>query len=91
MNIELWQIIAGMFLALLSLLGYNTVKRRSAEALLENLDTNKKLNEKDQEIVKDRGLSQVEEERRKEIQKEIDEAKDKKDSLDDINDFFNKP
>jgi hypothetical protein len=83
--------IIGIIVALLGLLGYNYTKRKSAEALNENLETKEKVNEEAEHIARDVGLVQVEEERRKQIEKEINDAKEKEDSLKDISDFFNKP
>lgn len=83
----LLSLIAGLF----GLVGFLWVKKRSAEALLETLKTKEKVNDIEKGIVKDSGLLQVEEARRKQIEEDIKKAKDAKDNnLDSVSDFFNR-
>lgn len=85
------QYIVGIILALIGYIIYSDGKRKSAEALLENLETKKKLNEGDKEIAKNEGLEQSEEEYREFLKKAAEKEKDKEKSLEELKDQFNKP
>jgi len=82
------ELILSVIGILLGLLGYNFVKRRSAEALLENNETNKKLNEQDKAIARDSGLLQAEEAKRKQIEEEM-KKKGKDATAEDLNTILN--
>jgi len=78
----------------MSLIGYiiySDTKRKSAEALVENLDTKKKLNELDKNVAKNEGLEEAEQEKRDEILKDLEHNKAKEDSIEDLKKFFDKP
>lgn len=70
---------------------YERGKRRSAEALNDNLETKEKLLEKDKKISENDASIKLEEERQKQIKKQIEEDRNEsKTNLDDIIDFFRK-
>ena len=78
--------LIGAIVGLVGMLLYNLVGRRSAEALLQNLQTGKKENSLDQNIAKNEGLLQAEEQTRENIEKE---KTNEKDDLQSDHDFFN--
>lgn len=67
---------------------YLYIKKQSAEALLENVDTKEKVNELGKDIAKNDGLLEAEEEKRAQLEKEKNE-KLKDTSVSDLIDFFN--
>lgn len=69
--------VAGLFL-------FTNSKRKTAEALLENQKVKEDLNKSSQELAKNNGLLEAEEEKRKALENA------KKDNS-SITDFFNKP
>ena len=73
--------------SLIAIVGYLFVKKKSAEALLTNVEVSKELVKADAEIEKNRALLNVEEEKRKQL---MEKPKDEKDDLSSLNDFFNK-
>ena len=83
--------IIGIILSLVGYIIYSDTKRKSAESLIENLDTKKLLNESEREIAKNQGLAEAEEERRKEILKDLEHNKAEGDDLEKLRDDFNKP
>lgn len=87
------QYLIGIILALLGLVGYLFTKKNSAEALLQNNNLDKKLNVQDQQITQDNALNAVEEQKRKEIQDQLQKNKENSNAtnLDELNNFFNTP
>jgi hypothetical protein len=82
---------------LLALLGvlfgafiFVNTKRKSAEALLENVETKEKLLEKDKEILSEEAKLKMEEEKRALIEATLKEKK-KELSIDEMENFFNRP
>jgi len=69
--------IIALFGLLLGALGWNWVKRRSAEALLENNAVKSKLNEQDKNKAQNDGLLGTEEKKRADLQQDADERKNK--------------
>lgn len=67
--------ILALFGLLLGALGWNFVKRRSAEALLQNNETKSKLNEQDKNKAQNDGLLAAEDKRREELEKDADARK----------------
>lgn len=74
--------------AVLAAFYYLKVKKDSAEALNENIDTKNKINELDKDASKNSGLLEAEEEKRKQLENEKNE-KIKDTSLNTLIDFFN--
>ncbi len=68
--------VTGLFL-------YNNSKRKTAEALLENQKTKDELNKSSQELAKNNGLLEAEEEKRKALE-------NAKEDTNSITDFFNR-
>lgn len=82
--------LLGALLALLGLLGFNYVKRKSAEALLENSETKDSLNKIDKNISNNQGTLLSEEAKRNELLGKLKEAvKDNEDISKFFNDRFN--
>lgn len=77
--------VIAVFVGLLGYSAYQTITKRGAKGLLENLDTKNALNDKDKDIAKNTGLLQAEEEKRKDNEKTPDDV-----SNDQLRDFFNK-
>lgn len=88
MNIEY---IIGIILSLIGYIIWSDNKRKSAESLLNNLDTKKALNEADKQISKNEGLEEAELEKRRIIEEELQHNKSEGDSLEDLKNQFNKP
>ena len=76
--------IVGLIVGLVGWLFYERSKRKSAEGVIENLETRKETLELDKEATKNTGLLEAEEAKREEIKND----KDKK-SLSDIARFLN--
>jgi len=79
--------VIGVIALLIGGLVYERTKRKSSEAILENLDSKKKDGKLEAEVIKDQARLEVESEKREEIKNEP--IKDV--SVDDLVDFFNKP
>lgn len=87
---DLIKYLGGIIVALLALLGYNYVKRRSAEALIDNQAALKEFNELDKKMAENEGLSGAEATKRVELKKQLEkELKEKDVSNEEIADFFN--
>lgn len=71
-----WKYITGAFALVLGLLFLERSKRKSAEALNDNNEALKEVQELNGEIEKNKGLLEAEEEKRKEIEKETKKAKE---------------
>lgn len=69
--------LLGLIGLLLAAFGYNWVKRRGAEALLENNEVKSKLNEQDKNKAQNDGLLGAEEKKREDLQQNADERKNK--------------
>jgi hypothetical protein len=76
--------LIGLVAILLGGLLFERSRRKSAEGVLENLDTKKELLKQETLTAKNQGLLEAEEEKRKEIKSNED-----KKSLDDIARFLN--
>jgi hypothetical protein len=76
--------LIGLVAILLGGLLFERSRRKSAEGVLENLDTKKELLKQETQAAKNQGLLEAEEEKRKEIKSNED-----KKSLDDIARFLN--
>jgi hypothetical protein len=76
--------IIGLIVILLGSLFYEKSKRKSAEGVLENLETKKEIIEVEKDVSKNDGLIEAEKEKREEIKND----KTKK-SLSDLARFFN--
>lgn len=76
--------LIGLVAILLGGLLFERSRRKSAEGVLENLDTKKELLKQETQTAKNQGLLEAEEEKRKEIKSNED-----KKSLDDIARFLN--
>lgn len=85
------EVLIGIIVALLAGLFYSNTKRKSAEALLENNDAAKKLNQKDHSIEKEKAQLDAEEAKRKELEKVRQEKEGSDVSQKDLEDFFNDP
>lgn len=77
--------VAGLTVWLL----YEKNKRESAEALNDNLETKEKVDAINKDVIKNEALIAAEEEKRKEIEKKLEEEKNKDVSKDDLTKFFN--
>jgi hypothetical protein len=82
--------ILGIILGLVAAFFYEKDKRSSAEALLQNTDMNKKLDNTNTQIGKDEGLIQSQQQIQQNIQNGIKNQQNHKDSLQDIADLINK-
>lgn len=78
-------IIAALFGAVI----YFKSKKDTAEALNQNIEVKEKLNEVSKEIAKNEGLSQAEEEKRKQLEDEANKEKEKGLTGEDLANFFN--
>lgn len=76
--------VLGAVLALLGFLFYERSKRKSAEGILENLETKKEDLQLEKNIEKNKGLLESEEQKQREILND-----NTKKSLNDLADFFN--
>jgi hypothetical protein len=76
--------LIGLVVILLGGLLFERTKRKSAEGILNNLESKKEVLKIETETSKNKGLLEAEEEKRKEIKNEED-----KKSLDDIARFLN--
>jgi hypothetical protein len=76
--------VIGLIVILLGSLFYEKSKRKSAEGVLENLETKKEIIEVEKDVSKNDGLIEAEKEKREEIKND----KTKK-SLSDLARFFN--
>lgn len=81
--------IIGIILALLGGLAYQTTKRKSAEGLLENVETKEKNLKLDKDIAKNEGLAEAEKEKRDSLKEEMKEKLNESVTPGDITDFFN--
>lgn len=79
--------VIGVIALLIGGLFYERTKRKTSEAILENLDSKKKDAKLESEVIKDQARLEVESEKREEIKNEP--IKDV--SVNDLVDFFNKP
>jgi len=73
------------------MLFYQNVKRRSAEALLENTATKEKLLAKDREALKHEATLELEDKLRANVEAERKRKDDKDPSVEELTDFFNRP
>jgi len=78
-----------MVVALVVLLVHQHLKKNSAEALNDNLESKEKVLEKEKEIAKNEGLITAEEEKRKQIESDLEKKKNEEVSKDNLLDFFN--
>jgi hypothetical protein len=80
-------------IALLAALGLGFIfernKAKEAEAVTENNDTVKQVNNLDASVQKDKALADAESQKRDDIKKEMDNEKANKESLDQLADFLN--
>lgn len=76
--------IFGLIALLLGALGYNVIRRRSAEALLQNNEIKSKLNEQDKDKARNDGLLAAEEEKRADSKSNGDARKDQPVKPDDF-------
>lgn len=76
--------------AILAALYYLWTKKNSAEALNENIDVKNEINELDKQVSKNDGLLESEEEKRKQLQDELNDEKKQSLSLIDLLKFFTK-
>lgn len=67
--------LLGFIGLLLGALGYNFLKRKSAEALLQNNEVKSKLNEQDKNKAQNDGLLSAEDQKRADAQKDADARK----------------
>lgn len=82
--------IVGLVVTLLALLGYNIQKRKSAEALLDNVKALEEFKELDKKIARNEGLSEAEEVKRLELKAELAKELAKKGATNaEIDDFLN--
>jgi len=86
--------LTSILITLVLLLGgglwYEFRKRKSAEALNDNIETKEKIDEAQKDIIKNEALIEASKQKQDEIQKKLDEEKNKDVSKDDLLDFFNK-
>lgn len=87
---DIIQILTVVIGGLIALLGYNVVKRRSAEALNENLDTKNQINDISAEQAKNDGLLKSEEQKRQELEDQANKDKAAPTDPQALADFFNK-
>ena len=81
--------IVGIILALLGGLIFERTKRKSAESLLENVETKEKNLELDKDISKNRGLIEAEDEKRNQLKAEMKDKLNETVDSKDITNFFN--
>jgi len=74
--------------AILAALYYLWTKKNSAEALNENIDVKNQINESDKEVSKNTGLLASEEEKRKQLEKELEEKRNENPDRSSLLDFF---
>lgn len=86
-----WKWIVGGFSLLLGLLFFERGKRKSAEALVSNLDTKEKALDLDREGLKHQADLQLEESRRTEASEKLARERDRKLSDDEMVEFLRNP
>lgn len=69
--------LLGLIGLLLGAFGYTWIKKRSAEALLQNNEVKSKINEYDKDKAQNDGLLGAEETKRADLQQDADERKNK--------------
>lgn len=89
-TVDLKIALAGLVVVLIGVLLYERSKRRSAEALNDNIETKEKIDEVQRDVIKNEALMEAERLKRDEINKKLEEDKKKDVSKDDLLDFFNK-
>lgn len=87
MNIPLQYLLSGGT-AILAVLYYLWTKKQTAEALNQNIDTKNQINELDKNVAKNDGLLQSEEEKRNQLQKDAENAKNADQTSSSLIDFF---
>lgn len=80
--------LIGLGIAALSTIIYLYVKKNSAEALNQNIDTKEKLNELGKDLSKNDGLLDAEEERRRLIEEEKNAKLNQGATVTDLINFF---
>lgn len=87
---NLMVILIAAFSTLIGWLLYERSKRKSAEALNDNIKTKEEVLEIQKDVVKNEGLIDAERIKREEMIKKLEEEKNKDVSNKDLLDFFNK-
>jgi hypothetical protein len=87
---KLWGYIAGAFALILSLFFLERTKRKSAEALNDNNEALKKVNDLDAKVKANNELLKVEEVNRKQQVEALEKAKNEELSAKNLVDFFNR-
>lgn len=82
--------LIGIIVALLGAFFYQNSKRKTAEALNQNIETKTELNKFDQSSAKDQGLIDAEMVKRAQIEKEMHEMINKNVDIKDLEDFLNR-
>lgn len=86
---EITTVLILVVVGLVGWLLYERSKRRSSEALNDNIETKEKVNEIQKDIIKNEALIEVEKEKQDELKKNLEKEKSKDVSNDDLIDFFN--
>lgn len=84
------QYLLGLGAAIFAAFIYLKTKKDSAEALNENIDTKNQINEIDKQVAKNDGELQSEEDKRKQLEKEAEDAKNANQNVSSLIDFFSK-
>jgi len=82
--------LLAVIVGLVGLLYYSNTKRKSAEALNENLETKEKIQEIDKQAILDLTGLLFEEKKRQDANSELKEKLDDKPSQEELEEFFNK-
>lgn len=79
--------VVAAFVALLGYAGYQTIRRRNAEAINQNVEVKNQLNEIDKGISKNQGLADAEASKREELKKQ---QNDPLKTIKEMEDFLNR-
>lgn len=80
--------LIGLIAVLVGLLFYSNTKRKSSEALLDNVETKEKLNKIDKEANKTEAQLAIEEAKRKQVDEMYNKEQQKKLTLKELEEFF---
>lgn len=84
------EVLFGIVLSVFGYAFYQRSKGKSAESLLENLDVKENLLKNDKVIVENAAKEEHQSEIRKQLKSDINEEKENEESLEDLENYFNK-
>ena len=87
---KLWGYVVAAFGLVLSLFFYERTKRKSAEALNDNLDVKEKILNKQSDINKNEASLDSEAQKREDLKNNLKDSENEKSDLPGLVDFFNK-